>query len=140
MKLEVNKQYLDRIGVKWIIDYVGKHWASGHDADCEVRMWRIDGTWNATGEASKDLISEYTEPEFVPWETPQEVPARAWFRRKNHPNDWVQVYQITRKKESEDIIINPATLCPVSQIELLRDFEHSIDNGVTWLPCGKGKK
>lgn len=140
MKLQAGKQYINRVGNKWTIDYVGKYWASGHDADCEILMWRIDGMWNPTGEASEDLIAEYTEPEFVPWESPQEVPTRAWFRRKDRPNDWVQVYQITTKKESEDMVISLATLYPVSRIELLRDFEHSLDNGVTWLPCGKEKK
>ena len=140
MKLQVGKQYLDRRGDKWTIDYVGREFAPGHNVTGDVRTWCDDGKWARGSILPEDLISEYTEPEFVPWETPQEVPARAWFRRKDRPNDWVQVYQITRKKESEDMIINPATLCPVSQIELLRDFEHSLDNGVTWLPCGKGKK
>lgn len=140
MKLEAGKQYLDRKGNKWTIDYVGKHWASGHDADCDILMWRIDGMWNPTGEAPEDLISEYTEPTLVPWESPQEVPARAWFRRKAYPNDWVQAYQILVPKESKDMITSLSSIGQVLPIELLREFEHSLDNGVTWLQCGKEKK
>lgn len=140
MNLQVGKQYLDRRCYEWTIDYVGKNMASGHNAEKAVRMWFIDGTVLVNCPSCNDLISEYTEPEFVPWETPQEIPALAWFRNQADRSRWLHISTVLHN-ESEDawkIYFNGGQSFEL--VELRHCFEHSLDNGVTWLPCGKEKK
>lgn len=140
MKLEVNKQYLDRRGNKWTIDYVGQKLAIGHNETGDVRTWCNDGKWAREYTLPADLIAEYTEPEFVPWETPQEVPANAWFRNQADRFRWFRISVVFHNESEDAWKIYFSGGQSFELVELRHCFEHSLDNGNTWLPCGKEKK
>lgn len=61
----------------------------------------------------------YTEPKLRPWE-PEEVPLGAWMRHKQS----LRRYLIISDGLEE------------GHADWLSNYEHSIDGGKTWLPCG----
>lgn len=63
-----------------------------------------------------------------PW-TADEVPLGAWMRSKE--SGWkALIFEVRRDGQIE---INNSSIMPDSA---LRYYEHSIDGGKTWLPCG----
>lgn len=75
-------------------------------------------------------------PTYRPWK-PEEVPVGCWYRSKNTIGYISMI--LTNGKDSgycivSDFIINNSYV--YSHEELFNSFEHSINNGKTWLPCG----
>jgi len=70
----------------------------------------------------------YTEPTYRPWRT-DEVPLGAWMREKNGglPSLIVGVTSTNLGRGHGDWINFPYSM---------EHYEHSTDNGRTWLPCG----
>ena len=74
------------------------------------------------GEISKDEKSGWLpcEPKLRPWKA-EEVPLGAWQKRKSEHDHWWVIVDTTFPNTRKDWLAN---------------FEHSLDKGATWFPCG----
>jgi hypothetical protein len=94
-------------------------------------------TWSALHDRPSftDPIECYRikpEPKLRPWR-PEEVPLGAWFRMCE--GGWR--LGMVAVAHSAVVIGVTATRQEAVSFEVLRDqYEHSIDGGKTWLPCG----
>jgi len=73
------------------------------------------------------------EPKLRPWK-PEEVPVGALVRQKSiGPNVWRRVILLVTE---ESIALVHRTQIMLYLLNELTDFEHSLDGGKIWLPCG----
>lgn len=115
----------------------------------ETQRW-IGGKWiNDDPQRVRDLFTQNhfkcgyyrrikpkTEPEqpttLRPWKSIAEVPIRAWFK---HPRskEWHRVFSVD--SHSKTIFLHCYGYMRIERF-LPDGWEHSLDNGRTWLPCG----
>lgn len=131
--LEVGKWYKTRIGGKAFVafnhplreegQYIG--YIAGSPG---IVVWCQNGKCVPHGLAPHDLIEEWAEPTWRPW-TDDEIPLGAWYRHKETPG-----------RKFLGIAVGPGEvvhcLGRMKVAELLEDYEYTLDNGGTWLPCG----
>jgi hypothetical protein len=91
--------------------------------------WTISGTCSG-GDSGHDLFLPGKESKLRPW-TIKEVPHLAMVR---HHKDEPRFGTIVGVNSTGDIII--AGNGSWSLQDLCKSFEHSIDHGLTWSPCG----
>ena len=75
----------------------------------------------------------------VPW-TKDTVPREAWFRERTKRFNELRIIAIT---ENFIGFSSPGTLkdnLSLGYTLITREFEHSLDGGKTWLPCGTWKE
>lgn len=75
-----------------------------------------------------------SEPTFRPWK-PEEVPVGALMRYKNSIPSRSVILGL-KLNESVQYVNNNNGISNVSFSALFREFEHSLDQGKTWHPCG----
>lgn len=83
---------------------------------------------DTTGNPSRFRIKQ--PKQLRPW-NPEEIPLGAWIRVKGFPD----TYLITGI-ENGFIIWTTGVVRSSTPTTFLRDYEHSTDQGKTWLPCG----
>lgn len=72
------------------------------------------------------------EPKYRPWK-PEEVPVGALVRKTMYPN----IHKVILESLQDKVfIINCGNLTHLSLQEGNEQWEYSIDQGKTWLPCG----
>lgn len=105
--------------------------------DCED--WRDISSNNIGFVYQRDQYRIKPEkPTLRPWK-PEEVPVGALIRHKEQPN--CQSLILT-KTNSNGIVFYPmtddrtATDIAFKSLDCLAEFEHSLDHGKTWQPCG----
>lgn len=103
------------------------------------RMKGTDNIWNNEPYLNEDIfIGEYEyriKPELIlrPWK-PEEVPVGCLLRYKNYPETVFLCLGYNSSKISEPIFDSGNECLTFEQA--LKNREHSIDKGKTWLPCG----
>ncbi len=118
----------------WDLDYqIGVMQAFKEGAQIESKLRdRRSLVWQKESNPSWDWFSyEFRikpTPVLRPW-TADEVPLGAWLRSKE--NVWKDlIFEVRRDGQME---INNSSITPYSA---LRYWEHSLDGGKTWKPCG----
>lgn len=94
-----------------------------------VLGWDPNGRNNKTTDSDYDIIAEWPEPKLRPWNL-EEVPLGAWMREKRIGSLPSLIVALTDNSlwrgHGDRIDLDYAA----------KHYEHSTDNGKTWLPCG----
>ena len=122
-----------RDGSKWHVDWVGDRLAVGHiSSGLSVGKWS-DAGFVGAADSPYDLLAPWTEPKLRPWKR-EEVPLGAWIRNKRDHKLMMAAMAIGNNGISlSDMGLHHF----IHEFKLLCDaYEHSIDGGKTWHPCG----
>lgn len=102
-----------------------------------LRLSWPDGTTGSVGKHAYDLLPWPEPPVIVPWETRADFPSGALFRTVIDPQ-WEFYMQEIYTCDFGSVSVRCAdSSIPIA--DMLHAYEHSLDNGKTWLPCGKMK-
>ena len=88
------------------------------------------------GEVNSIILRKPAQPatKFRPWR-PEEVPVGCLLRVKNSPLSYC-TWMALNSSVSGVGYVTLSSVGNITQLELMESFEHSIDQGKTWQPCG----
>ena len=137
MKLTVG-WWKARDGSKWHVDWVGDRLAVGHiPSGLSVGKWS-DAGFVGAADSPYDLLAPWTEAKLRPWNS-EEVPD-CWLMHKRQSrvrykpifvNEARVLVACINKGCSQETSLQSDTF-----ENLFKNYEHSIDGGKTWHPCG----
>lgn len=105
-----------------------------------VVQFRISGghNWQEANDLAFQFINcEYRikpTPKLRPWR-PEEVPVGAWFKQVGS-KQWDQALTYYLSGDTAYLKFYSISSYDCNCSELHRLYEHSLDHGLTWLPCG----
>lgn len=142
MTAQENKWRMGRRSYKYMTREDAGKWVpiiQAYSEGKEIQFRGMGGIWSTMNYlAFKEDVNEYRikpEPKLRPWK-PEESPLGMWLREKrradsihylvlavNTINKGVRIYEDNKTRD-------------IDMEQLLNRYEHSLDNGKTWLPCG----
>lgn len=133
MKIEAGKWYMTRAGNKAFVAFIHPGREEDHCigyivGNSGIGIWCTNGKYAPNRDTSSDLVEEWKEPVLRPWKD-DEIPLGAWYRVKGQT---LRKYFGTAVVEGEISI--GRTVLEVK--ELMEYYEHTLDNGKSWHPCG----